>query len=250
MNSRVDPSLALHPLQWPWPLPALASWAALWAACTAMRVAGIDGALAMGLATAAGVWLALAWPERWRRWIIAAGFPLSALALGLSMPAWGWAVAVLPLVAAYPLRAWRDAPFYPTAPDALAGLPERLPLPDGARVLDAGCGLGHGLQALHAAWPQARIEGVEWSRPLALLAGWRCPWARVRRGDLWADDWSGVDLLYLFQRPESMPRAAQKARAEMRRGAWLVSLDFAVPGWRERAVIDEPGRRRVWVYRV
>ena len=125
-----------------------------------------------------------------------------------------------------------------------------MPLPDGARVLDAGCGLGHGLQALHAAWPQARIEGVEWSPPLALLAGWRCPWARVRRGDLWADDWSGVDLLYLFQRPESMPRAARKARTEMRRGTWLVSLDFAVPGWRERAVIDEPGRRRVWVYRV
>jgi SAM-dependent methyltransferase len=247
INPRAIDPLVLHPLRWPWPLPALACWAALWAGCTAMRAAGIDAAPAMG---PAGVVLALAWPERWRRWIIAAGFPLSALALGLSMPAWGWAAAALPLVAAYPLRAWRDAPFYPTAPDALDGLPELVPLPDGARVLDAGCGLGHGLQALHAAWPQARIEGVEWSRPLALLAGWRCPWARVRRGDLWADDWSGVDLLYLFQRPETMPRAALKARTEMRRGTWLVSLAFAVPGWRERAVIDEPGRRRVWVYRV
>jgi hypothetical protein len=46
---------------------------------------------------------------------------------------------------------------------------------------------------------------------------------------MWAADWSGFDVVYLFQRPETMPRAWRKACAEMREGAWLVSLEFPVP---------------------
>jgi Asp-tRNA(Asn)/Glu-tRNA(Gln) amidotransferase A subunit family amidase len=45
------------------------------------------------------------------------------------------------LLAAYPLRTWRDAPLFPTPVDALDGLAAQLPLVAGARVLDAGCGL-------------------------------------------------------------------------------------------------------------
>ena len=52
---------------------------------------------------------------------------------------------------------------FPTPTGALDGLAQVLPLPAGARVLDAGCGLGHGLRALHRAWPQALLHGVEWS---------------------------------------------------------------------------------------
>jgi trans-aconitate methyltransferase len=111
----------------------------------------------------------------------------------------------------------------------LDDLARHAPLAPGAKVLDAGCGAGHGLQALARAYPQAALEGVEASYPLALWARWRCPKARIWRGDLWDAEWKGYDLVYLFQRPESMAPALVKAKAELAAHAWLVSLDFPLP---------------------
>ena len=161
-----------------------------------------------------------------------------------------WLLPLALLAAAYPLRAWRDAPLFPTEADALEGLETLVPLPPMARVLDAGCGLGHGLQALQKVWPDARMEGIEWSWPIRLAAGLRCPWARIRQGDMWAASWAEHDLVYLFQRPESMNRAAEKALAEMRPGGWLVSLEFDVPGMRPHARLQNEGHRPVWIYAI
>lgn len=236
------------PGAWPWPLPALAAWLLAWGAFVLLRAAGAPAALAFALALAAGAGCALAAQGRWRRTLAAAGFPLSALALGAlgGVPAWAWGAAVLPLALAYPLRAWRDAPFFPTPAGALDGLDRVVPLPAGARVLDAGCGLGHGLAALRRVWPAAELHGTEWSRPLAWAARRRRPDARVQRGDLWAQPWGGFDLVYLFQRPETMARAWDKACREAP-GRWLASLEFPVPGVEPVARV---GERPVWVYRI
>jgi len=110
--------------------------------------------------------------------------------------------------------------------------------------------MGDGLIELHRALPQARLEGVEWSALWRVVSAWRCPWATVRRGDMWADDWSAFDLVHLFQRPETMPRAMDKARAEMRPGSWLVSLEFDVPGMRPHARLQNEGHRPVWIYAI
>ena len=242
----------------PWPLPALLAWLACWAALTLLlplaAARSWSAALPWLLAAAVGALLALL-PRQasgWRRVFIAGGFPVSSLLLGsaAAVPAWAWLLPMALLLAAYPLRAWRDAPLFPTPADALDGLAALLPLANGARVRDAGCGLGHGLAALRRTWPQARIEGIEWSPVLRLGAALRCPWARVRRGDMWADDWRGLDAVYLFQRPESMARAWDKARAELAPGAWLLSLDFAVPGVEPTLALRRPGRQTVWAYRV
>jgi hypothetical protein len=117
-------------------------------------------------------------------------------------------------------------------------------------VLDAGCGLGHGLAVLQRLWPDASLHGVEWSAPMAWLARRRVSAARVERADMWASDWSGFDLVYLFQRPESMQRAWHKAQAEMAPGSWLVSLEFEVPGVRAAARLDAGRGRALLVYRV
>jgi len=236
----------------PWPLPALFAWLLAWGLFVGACRAGAPPGLAFGLALTAGLAAALTADGRWRRMLAAGGFPLSALVLGAlpALPAWAWLAAVVPLLLAYPLRAWRDAPFFPTPADALAGIDKVVSLPAGARVLDAGCGLGHGLQALHRVWPQARLEGIEWSRPLAWAASRRCRFAQVARGDMWAASWAGVDLVYLFQRPESMARAWAKAEREMAPGSWLASLEFEVAGRRPRACVGAPGGRPVWLYRV
>lgn len=235
-----------------WPLPALAAWALGWLVFVGLVRLEAPVAVAMLAGSALGVGASVLGSTPWRRAFIAAGFPLSLAASGLAgaLPAWAWLVPLALLAGLYPLNTWRDAPLFPTPRGALEGLARLAPLPDGARVLDGGCGLGDGLRELRVEYPAAVLEGIEWSWPLRLACAWRCRYARVRRGDLWASDWSGCDLVYLFQRPESMQRAWAKASREMRPGAWLVSLEFAVPGQPEVACLKAAGRRPVWVYRL
>ena len=234
-----------------WPLPALLSWLAAWLLYSAVLAAGL--APGPALAAGAAVGAALGWlhAERWRRLIIALGFPVSVLALGWQGGASGllWLAPLLLLWWLYPRRTWSEAPLFPTPRGALDELPALAPLPAGARVLDAGCGAGDGLRELLRVYPRARIEGVEWSRPIAWLARLRARGAAVRRGDLWADDWAPFALVYVFQRPESMPRVWAKARAELAPEAWLVSLDFAVPDVAPVASWQLAGGQFVWLYR-
>lgn len=236
----------------PWPAPAFLAWAAGWAAAWSCRQAGLGGGADLAAGTVVAIALAASNAGAWRRLIAAAGFPVSALLLAVGarqLDASAWLLALAPLLLLYPLRAWRDAPFFPTPAAALEGL-ERVVQPAPARVLDAGCGLGHGLMALRRVWPGAALHGVEWSAPMAWLARRRLPRADIVRGDMWAGSWARFDLVYVFQRPETMPRAWQKAQAEMAEGAWFASLEFPVPGVAPVAVVDAGVGRPVHVYRV
>ena len=232
----------------PWPAPALIAWAGAWALHALLLPRA--GPLAALLAGCALGTLASLWGTRWwRRVLIALGFPLSlALTGAAALPAWAWLIPLALLLAVYPLNAWRDAPLFPTPAGALQGLETLAPLPPEARVLDAGCGLGDGLRALRQAYPLARLDGLERSWPLRWLCALRCPWARVRQGDIWLADWSSYQLVYLFQRPESMTRALVKA-GEMAPGSWLVSLEFPLPGVAPQAQWPvREGGRMVWLY--
>ena len=204
-----------------WPLPALAAWAAAWALFVALRAADVSPSLAMCAGTCLGLGLGGFGTTRMRKAVIAAGFPLSLLASGVAvaLPAWAWLLPLALLLGLYPRHAWRDAPLFPTPAGALDALTLALPLPPGARVLDAGCGLGHGLRAL-------------------------------RRADLWAGSWADYDLVYLFQRPESMARALDKARLEMRTGSWLASLEFGAARWQPQLQLRCPDGRTLWLYRM
>lgn len=233
-----------------WPLPALIVWAAGWGVFALLKSSGAPLPVSITTAVGLGAALSVVGTTPWRRVFVAAGFPLSLAASGLAgtLPAWGWLLPLALLALVYPINAWRDAPLFPTPAGALHGLAGAVPLAPGARVLDAGCGLGAGLRELHAAYPAADLHGLEWSWPLRLACGWRCGFARVRRGDIWAADWSGFDMVYLFQRPESMDRAAGKAARELRSGAWMASLEFEAPGEADR-VIECADGRRLWLYR-
>jgi SAM-dependent methyltransferase len=233
-----------------WPLSALLVWLAAWLVHAVLLGWGRELALVGG--TVLGGALALFHERRWRRLMVALGFPVSVLALGWQggAPALWWLLPLALLWWLYPSRSWREAPLFPTPKGALDRLPALAPLPPGARALDAGCGAGDGLRELMRAYPQVRVEGVEWSRPIAWLARWRARGARVRQGDLWADDWAAFALVYVFQRPESMPRVWAKACAELAPGACLVSLDFAVPDVTPAARWQLANGQFVWLYRV
>lgn len=235
-----------------WPLPALLSWLGCWTLFLGAESLGLPPAGALALAAALGVVLSLAGTTGWRRAFIALGFPLSLAASGLagSPPAWAWLLPLALLAVLYPLHTWRDAPLFPTPHDALLGLSHIVALPEGARIVDAGCGLGAGLRELWREYPQHSIEGWEWSWPLRIACAWRCRFARVTRADIWAADWSPFALVYLFQRPESMARAAAKAMRELQPGAWLASLEFDAPGLAATKVLECADGRRVWLYQV
>lgn len=236
-----------------WPLPALLTWALAWGLCWVLRTATAPLWATLLLPSLAGLALSVMGATRWRQLFIALGFPLSWLLGGVgagALPAWMWLVPLAVLLLAYPLHAWRDAPLFPTPQGVLQGLAEIVNLPANARVLDAGCGTGAGLIELRRALPQAELHGIEWSWPWRIWAGVRCPWARVQRGDMWAGSWSGYQLVYLFQRPESMPRAVEKAQREMAAGTWLVSLEFEASALKPVAVLRNVVGKPVWVYRI
>lgn len=234
-----------------WPLPALLSWLAAWFVYAGSLALGLAPGPALACGAGVGALLAALQPVRWRRLIVALGFPASVLALGWQGGASGllWLLPLAVLWWLYPRRTWSEAPLFPTPAGALAPLAAAVPLQGGARILDAGCGVGDGLRELMRAFPAARVEGVEWSRPLVWVARLRARGATVRQGDLWADDWAAFALVYVFQRPESMPRVWAKACAEMGPAGWLVSLDFAVPGVAPVASWQLAGGKSVWVYR-
>ena len=267
MDAGQQPPGPAGPRPWlPWPLPALLVWASAWAWSLVWQRWDLPAWAVLSLGTA---WCALcaAHPlvaaSPWRRVMVSLGYALSLAALtpARAWPAWVWLLPLLVLLLAYPLRAWHDAPVFPTPKGALVGLPGRLALGQppgwdgqGARILDAGCGMGDAMRALHQAYPQADIHGVEWSPLWRWVAALRCPWAQVRQGDMWAQSWREFDMVYLFQRPESMPKAVRKAAQELGPQAWLVSLEFEA---RDEAQVPMPcahridlaGGRALWLYR-
>jgi len=238
-----------------WPLPALLTWFAAWGLFLGLPALGVAGLLAFLIAAALGCGAALLARRQtlWRQGFIALGFPLSLLALGgAGLPGWVWLLPLGGLLLLYPLRSWRDAPLFPTPESALQGLARAAPLPAEAWLLEAGCGLGDGLRALRAEYPQARLLGLEWSWPLRLLCDWRCRraglHAQVKRADIWAWDWSAHQLVYLFQRPESMLRAVAKAERELQPGAWLISLEFEAAELAPKARLESVAGKPVWLY--
>jgi hypothetical protein len=234
----------------PWPAPALLAWGSAWALFWGLQRLSLPTLLALALASVVGVAFSLLAGTWWRRAMLGLGFPLSLALSGLvTLPAWAWLLPLALLLLIYPLNAWRDAPLFPTPAHALRELGARAPLSAGAWVLDAGCGLGDGLKALREAYPAARLHGLEWSWPLRGLCALRCPWARIRQGDIWRADWSRYDLVYLFQRPESMQRAVDKARTQLKPGSWLVSLEFAAGSIQPHSILHCADGRSVWVYR-
>lgn len=247
-----------------WPLPALLAWGLAWAVFATLRQLGAVPWLALLMAALIGAVSSLWGNTRWRRILLAAGFPVSMLLTALmqspasetthealNFPAWAWLLPTALLLLLYPARSWRDAPMFPTPRGALSGLKQSLPLPAGtARILEAGCGLGHGLRELHREYPDAQLTGVEWSWPLRWCCAWRAPYAMVQRADMWAASWSEFDLVYLFQRPESLPRAVEKASRELRVGAWMGSLEFEATGLLPQAFHQCADGRRLWLYQV
>ncbi len=122
------------------------------------------------------------------------------------------------------------------------------------KVLDLGCGDGGLLSRLAKARPDCHFTGIEHA-PLpwlvAKLRSLRLSNLAIRRGDFWQEPLGEYGLVYAFLSPAPMPQLWEKARAEMKIGAVLVSNSFAVPDVAPDSIVAVADRRatRLYVYR-
>ncbi len=191
---------------------------------------------------------------RW--WVpIHLGFvPLAVIVHGAGIhPAWylaGFAVLVL----VYWTSFRTQVPLYLSNAATAAAMASLLPRHP-ARLLDIGAGTGALLRPLAQARPDCRFTGIElapatWAIGRLLLR--RQANVEWLRGDLFAPDWSGYDLVYAFLSPVPMAAVWAKACAEMLPGSTLVSNSFEVPGHDPDAVLEVGDRRgtRLLLYRI
>ncbi|MDP2832366.1 MAG: class I SAM-dependent methyltransferase [Pseudomonadota bacterium] len=193
-------------------------------------------------------------------WIALTGLAAALLSRWLGLPTWWqiinlvfipllwltlqsgidplWFLAGFALLALTSLGAIRTrVPLYLSSPRAAVALAERLP--ENARVLDLGCGLGGPLSRLGTLRPDAALDGVEAAPLNWLIARLRLLGrAQVRLGNIWDTDLSGHDVVYAYLSPAPMPRLWQKARAEMRPGSLFISNTFTVPGVEPDEVVE------------
>ncbi|MGE6687163.1 class I SAM-dependent methyltransferase [Stutzerimonas stutzeri] len=125
-------------------------------------------------------------------------------------------------------------PLYLTGREAERELRERLAmLPRDFRYIDLGSGLAGTLSRLAREFPSAQFVGVE-TAPLPFVLSWlRCLTRRnchIRLISLWRVDLGEYDVVYCFLSPAPMAALWEKAQAEMRSGALLISNSFEVPG--------------------
>jgi hypothetical protein len=238
-----------------WPIYAIVFWGVAWLIHYALLSFNITPAWVFAATLSISLLLSMAEKNQWRRLFLNGGFIASWLlthsTTGLAqIPAWLWLLPMGILLLSYPIQSWSDAPFFPTPDRALHGLGRKVPLKNGAKILDAGCGLGHGLKELRKEYPESQLYGIERSALLAHGCAMLRRWATIERGDIWLADWSGYDMVYIFQRPESMKNTLKKVNNELKPKTWLVSLEFELVECIATEQLTTSNGKMVWLYQM
>lgn len=175
------------------------------------------------------------------------------------MPAFGIIILIL-LAAAVIVTAgyagYRAAPWVPTwKTDVRRFLALAEPAP-GKRFVDLGCGDGRLVFA--AARAGAEATGYEISLlpyAIALVRRALLPAdvrrrAHIRYRDFWSADLRDADILYTFLMPEHKERLRKKFETELRPGTIVITYVWPLDGWTPVATDTEPGRLKLFKYRV
>lgn len=191
-----------------------------------LTLAFMQGGLAAGIGRVAGLSL-------WWLPINLLFVPGLVAVAGQALPAWvpllGFVLLLLLNWNAFGER----VPLYLTGTGTERALGDWLAqLPPGFAFIDLGSGLAGTLVRLSRRFPEGQFVGVE-TAPLTFALSWvRClprRNCRVRLLSLWRVDLGSYDAVYCFLSPAPMPALWDKARGEMRPGAWLISNSFEVP---------------------
>ncbi|KAF0814365.1 hypothetical protein IGB42_01266 [Andreprevotia sp. IGB-42] len=166
----------------------------------------------------------------WQR-VLHALFPLALLAgMQLQLPGWIWLLAFVSCWLVYAGAIRNRVPLYLSNAHALRLLSAQIP--PQARFVDLGAGTGTVLAWLARYRPDVIAHGVEFAWLPCLIGRlrlWRTA-AHLQRGDLFAVSLADYDVVYAYLSPEPMAQLWEKARAEMKPGAILISNSFGIPG--------------------
>lgn len=162
-------------------------------------------------------------------------FPLALLVVNaLHLPSWIYLAAFLSLLCLYWTTFRTQVPYFPSTHAVWCAVHELLPEGRPIRFIDIGSGFGGLVMHLARRRPESRFVGIE-AAPLP----WIASFLRARlagnaaefvRGDYSALDFGSFDVVFAYLSPAAMPALWEKARAEMRHDALLLSYEFAVPG--------------------
>ncbi|MCX8145763.1 MAG: class I SAM-dependent methyltransferase [Azovibrio sp.] len=196
--------------------------------------------LALAIGATALLFAQLARQPWWWRVIHALFAPLLWLALQLDLPPALPLFLFLLLFVCFRGAAGGQIPLYLSNPATATRLATLMPA--NGRLIDVGAGIGSLITPLARLRPDLCLTGIE-NAPLPWLIG-KCRTLRQRPriawlwGDFWRHSLAPYDVLYCFLSPAPMPALWQKACAEMRPGALLVSKAFAVPGCTPTEVLE------------
>jgi SAM-dependent methyltransferase len=198
---------------------------------------------------------ALARGVRQPRWWILIHFlfpSLLLLALAMRLPPWLWGAAFIVLVLVY-WSTWRTrVPLFLSGRAAWEAVEALLPAGP-AQVVDIGSGVGGLVLYLARRRPDCQVTGIEIA-PLPWLLSWLrarlgASGARMLRGDYRRLDLSRADVVFAYLSPAAMPELWQTLRPQLKPGALLLSLEFAVPG-QDAEMTIVCGRRSLFGWRV
>lgn len=241
-------------------LKALAAQLIAWV-LIALAYVGLGQTLAVSLSLAvvqgilaAGIGMLLK-SERWWIAIHLLFSPVLILALRLDLPPSLYLAVLTGLTFVFWTTFRGEVPLFLSNRATAEAVLRLLPDTPGLRVIDLGAGTGGLLRRLAQARPDAFFTGVEHAPLPYLLARFNARGLAnlaVRRADLWRQPLVEQDVVYAFLSPAVMARLGDKARAELRPGALLISNSFPLPDGTPERVVDVPDRRgtRLYFYRM
>lgn len=167
---------------------------------------------------------------------------LSSVALAISIVVWSMRNGIAPM---------------PTSFKAKKALVQSLPPIVSGNIYELGAGWGTLLLPLARCYPHSEVTGFETSPLPFFVTSCRLrlsglPNAAALRRDFYTIDLSEAGLVVCYLYPGAMQRLKSKFEAELKKGAWVISNTFAIPGWQPLQVVEVQDlyRNKLYVYRV
>jgi len=156
----------------------------------------------------------------------------------------GWALPVT-----------RGALFIPTPSIRVKTFLDAIPMSSQNLLVDLGCGDGRVLRAARKRYG-VRTLGFE-INPFAYFTAklWslRVKGIKIRWRDFWKEDLSDANVVFCYLFPDVMKRLAEKLKAELHPGTWVVSCNFPIPGWNTKKTLHSNSHLHgdpIFIYRL
>ena len=158
------------------------------------------------------------------------------------------------LCTALALPTTQGALYVSTTRTRIAAIIDAVPIKSGQMLMDLGCGDGRILRQVCKKY-KVRAIGFEinlmaYIKAQILSLGLKQ--VEIRRQNFWSQNLTGADVVFCYLYPDVMPRLSAKLKAELRPGTWVVSCNFALPGFTPLMVLRPAGSLHgdpIFIYR-